>query len=53
MEKFATRPQRIEARDLNLAVEEALQRIAQASELTAEECKEISGGFSDALTGKM
>ncbi len=47
------RPQRLAANDLDLAVQEALARIAQANELSQEECMNISGGFGSATSGKV
>lgn len=39
-----TRPQRLAIADLDLALEEALNRVKQAREMTAEECAEVTGG---------
>ncbi len=45
------KPQRIAANELDFAVEEALQRIASANELTEAECKQITGGLDAATPG--
>ncbi len=45
------KPQRIAAAELDLAVEEALQRIASANELTEEQCLQITGGLASATPG--
>ncbi len=52
MKKLALRPQRLAVQDVDAAVQEALQRIAQANELSAEECMHINGGLGSSLSGR-
>ncbi len=53
MKKLALRPQRLDVQDVDLAVQEALQRIAQANELSEEECQRINGGLGSATAGRI
>jgi len=44
MKKSVNRPERLEVAKLDVALQEALQRVAQAQELSLEECHSVSGG---------
>ena len=45
MKKASSRARTISALELDSAVEEALQRVAQVRELRSEECASVSGGI--------
>lgn len=44
MKNKMSRPQSLNLSDLDLALEQAMHRLAQVRELAAEECAAISGG---------
>lgn len=46
MKKLTNRPQRLALADLDGALDNALQRVEEARELSQEECSGVSGGFS-------
>ncbi len=46
-----SRPRTILASEVDMAVEEALQRVAQARVLADDECAKVSGGLMQGPTG--
>jgi|GEM_PF-3352763 len=44
MKKSVNRPERLEVAKLDVAVQEALLRVAKTQELSLEECQSVSGG---------
>ncbi|MES2297644.1 MAG: hypothetical protein V4582_11415 [Pseudomonadota bacterium] len=46
MNKSIKRPQRLALAELDVALQEALQRVAQAQVLSQDECNSVSGGIA-------
>ncbi|MES2299767.1 MAG: hypothetical protein V4582_22200 [Pseudomonadota bacterium] len=44
MKKTVNRPQRLDLADLDCAIEQAVQRVTHAHEMSAQECASVSGG---------
>ena len=53
MKKTVTKAASLSLQDLDLAVNEALQRVAQARELHEEELACVAGGLMDVVAGRI